>query len=147
MDCGSFSVCLIDEHFECEYIYRDFLLQSTEVSSSCWPIVHRFSLSLIDRKIMSYAWKSLPALIGQMHVHRWKLLSTLSTRSEKPAWPVNPMVRSSFTIYSVVIERVSFTWVIVQCIESSFSSSHVLCPLYDDRPNGSGRPTEYLRAG
>ncbi len=31
MDCGSFSVCLIDERFECEYIYRDFLLQSTEV--------------------------------------------------------------------------------------------------------------------
>lgn len=31
MDCGSFSVCLIDEHFESEYIYRDFLLQSTEV--------------------------------------------------------------------------------------------------------------------
>ena len=30
MDCGSFSVCLIDERFECEYIYRDFLLQSTE---------------------------------------------------------------------------------------------------------------------
>ena len=38
MDCGSFSVCLIDEHFECEYIYRDFLLQSTEVSSMVrWP--------------------------------------------------------------------------------------------------------------
>ena len=31
MDCGNFSVCLIDERFECEYIYRDFLLQSTEV--------------------------------------------------------------------------------------------------------------------
>ncbi|UJR31355.1 hypothetical protein I4U23_018851 [Adineta vaga] len=46
MDCGSFSVCLIDERFECEYIYRDFLLQSTEedyelrvkiVSSTYWP--------------------------------------------------------------------------------------------------------------
>ncbi|CAF0915091.1 unnamed protein product [Didymodactylos carnosus] len=32
MDCGSFSVCLIDETFECDYVYRDFLLQSTEVS-------------------------------------------------------------------------------------------------------------------
>jgi len=46
MDCGSFSVCLIDERFECEYIYRDFLLQSTEedyelrvkiISSTYWP--------------------------------------------------------------------------------------------------------------
>ncbi|CAF3333766.1 unnamed protein product [Rotaria socialis] len=46
MDCGSFSVSLIDERFECEYIHRDFLLQSTEedyelrvkiVSSTYWP--------------------------------------------------------------------------------------------------------------
>ncbi|CAF5124688.1 unnamed protein product, partial [Rotaria magnacalcarata] len=27
--CGNFSVCLIDKHFEFEYIYREFLLQST----------------------------------------------------------------------------------------------------------------------
>ncbi|CAF0736152.1 unnamed protein product [Didymodactylos carnosus] len=46
MDCGNFSVCLVDETFECDYVYRDFVLQSTEedyelrvkqVVSSYWP--------------------------------------------------------------------------------------------------------------
>lgn len=41
MDCGNFSVCLIDERFECEYIYRDFLLQSTEV---CRTSLSQFSI-------------------------------------------------------------------------------------------------------
>jgi hypothetical protein len=45
MDCGSFSVCLIDERFECEYIYRDFLLQSTEVrrtKNNTWAYLFLF---------------------------------------------------------------------------------------------------------
>ncbi|CAF4262723.1 unnamed protein product, partial [Rotaria sordida] len=31
MNCGSFIVCLTNEYFEYEYIYRDFLLRSVEV--------------------------------------------------------------------------------------------------------------------
>ena len=31
IDCGDFTVCLLDEYFECEYIYRDCLLRSTQV--------------------------------------------------------------------------------------------------------------------
>lgn len=31
IDCEKFSVRLVDEHFECDYIYRDCLLQSNEV--------------------------------------------------------------------------------------------------------------------
>ncbi len=31
MDYGNFNVCLIEEHFECEYIVRDCLLRSNEV--------------------------------------------------------------------------------------------------------------------
>jgi protein tyrosine phosphatase len=31
IDCENFNVCLVDEYFECEYIYRDCLLRSTKV--------------------------------------------------------------------------------------------------------------------
>jgi protein tyrosine phosphatase len=31
IDCENIHVCLIDEHFECEYIYRDCLIRSTKV--------------------------------------------------------------------------------------------------------------------
>jgi len=31
IDCGNFNVYLIDEYFQCEYIYRDCLLRSTKV--------------------------------------------------------------------------------------------------------------------
>ncbi|CAF0998359.1 unnamed protein product [Adineta steineri] len=47
IDCGNFHVYLIDEQFECEYIYRDFILKSTlkdnneirvkQISNSYWP--------------------------------------------------------------------------------------------------------------
>lgn len=32
LDCGNdIHVCLLDEHFQCEYIYRDCLVESIEV--------------------------------------------------------------------------------------------------------------------
>lgn len=47
IDCGNFHVHLIDEQFECEYIYRNFLLKSSlkekteirvkQISSPYWP--------------------------------------------------------------------------------------------------------------
>ncbi len=47
LDCGNFNVYLTNEQFECEYIYRDFLLKSSlkendqirvkQISSSYWP--------------------------------------------------------------------------------------------------------------
>ncbi|CAF1595292.1 unnamed protein product [Adineta ricciae] len=47
IDCGQFNVYLIDEQFECEYIYRDFLLKSfskehsqvrvRQISNTYWP--------------------------------------------------------------------------------------------------------------
>ncbi len=31
IDCGYIHICLIDEHFEGDYIYRDCLIRSTKV--------------------------------------------------------------------------------------------------------------------
>ncbi|CAF0768873.1 unnamed protein product, partial [Rotaria sordida] len=98
MDCGSFSVCLIDERFECEYIYRDFLLQSTEedyelrvkiVSSTYWPdacspLKASFNLINTIRKLRMNVKSNGPIVVHDLFGgHRAATFCALYTMNEQ----------------------------------------------------------------